>query len=192
MVLPIILTAVGLILTFVTYRGIRRGGARFYTLEREALLRQATLTLFATALLFLGAIALLLMERQQLVAPEEAENGDVVEGEAAGTPAPDLNVLPPLPTETPTPDASLPTATPTPTVCRGLVEGTFDNGLTLRETPGGAEIDVLPEASLVTVLLEEGTQEANGLTWRRVRSIFGDEGWVADQFLTLGQGCEEP
>lgn len=36
--IPLAFALGGLLAALVTYRGIRRGGARFYTLEREALL----------------------------------------------------------------------------------------------------------------------------------------------------------
>lgn len=192
LLLPIGLIFAGIITAIVTYRGIRRGGARFYTLEREQLLRRASFTLFSTVVLFLAASGILLFERQQMLAvdapPEEGEI-DVVEGETAVPTTPEINSLPPLPTETPTPDASIPTATPTAVICSAIVEGTFDNGLTLRDAPGGAEVDVLAEATIVTVLTDEGTSEANGFVWRKVRSLFGDEGWVAEDFLTFGSGC---
>ena len=63
----------------------------------------------------------------------------------------ELNSLPPLPTQTPPPP---PSATPTPPICRAVVEGTFDNGLTLRETPGGVEVEILAEAAVETVIEE--------------------------------------
>jgi hypothetical protein len=190
--LPIGLIFAGIIAAIATYRGIRRGGARFYTLEREQLLRRASFTLFTTVVFFLAATGILIFEHQQSLTaenpPAEGEV-DVVEGETAVPTTPEINSLPPLPTETATPDLSIPTATPTVPVCSAIVEGTFDNGLTLRDAPGGAEVDVLAEATIVTVLTEEGTQEANGFVWRRVRSLFGDEGWVAEDFLTFGSGC---
>ena len=189
LLLPISLIFAGIITALVTYRGIRRGGARFYTLEREALLRRASFTLFSTVVFFLAAVAILIYERQQTLAAEAPLEGDVIEGEVAITTTPELNALPPLSTETPTPDVSIPTATPTAFVCSAIVEGTFDNGLTLRETPGGAEVDVLAEATIVTVLNTEEPTEANGFVWRKVRSLFGDEGWVAEDFLTFGSGC---
>jgi hypothetical protein len=70
-----------------------------------------------------------------------------------------------------------------------VVEGTFGNGLTLRSEPGGEQISILAEADLVTVI-DQGPTNANGIEWRQVRSLFGDEGWVAAEFLTLGTGCE--
>ena len=189
--LPISLFFAALIAAIATYRGIRRGGARFYTLEREALLRRAGFTLFSAVVLFFFFFGILIFERQQMLAVEQPAEGDVVEeGDTTILTTPEVNSLPPLPTETSTPDVTIPTATPTTVICRGIVEGTFDNGLTLRDAPGGAEVDVLAEASIVTVILEEEPVEANGFVWLKVRSLFGDEGWVAANFLTLGGGCE--
>ena len=42
---PILLFVGAVLATFFTYRNIRRGGARFYTLEREIVLRRAGLML---------------------------------------------------------------------------------------------------------------------------------------------------
>lgn len=186
--LPILLAFLGLATALFTYRNIRRGGARFYTLEREAILRQASLTLLASVLLFGGAIGLLLFERQQsdtLPGDANAESGTTA---VSPTPDPAQNLFPPTPSPTATPDLTLPTPTATPTICRGVVEGTFGNGLTLRDTPGGGEVAILQDGSILTVL-PEPSQQVNGFTWIRVRSVFGDEGWVADEFVTLGLGC---
>jgi hypothetical protein len=72
-----------------------------------------------------------------------------------------------------------------------VVTETGGNGLTLRERPGGAEVDILAESSLVQLILEEGEQEANGLIWVKVRAVIGaQDGWVALDFLELGPGCE--
>ena len=57
--IPLALAIAGLIAAVMTYRGIRRGGARYYTLEREALLRRATFTLFSSVILFTAAIGFL-------------------------------------------------------------------------------------------------------------------------------------
>ena len=74
-VLPALLIFGGIIAAFVTYRNIRRGGARFYTLERETVLRRALLSLAASVLFLLAAIAILFYQRQQLLValspPEE-------------------------------------------------------------------------------------------------------------------------
>ncbi len=58
------LTIAGLIGMIYTYSSIRRGGARVYSLEREIILRRATSALFISTLLFLGAVALLVVQGQ--------------------------------------------------------------------------------------------------------------------------------
>lgn len=188
--LPIILTFAGLLTAVATYQGIRRGGARFYTLEREAVLRRAMLTLLGSTLLFIAAVGIL---AQQYLQSQTAAEGEaaLVEGELTVTPTPEIGVFPPTPSPSPTVDAAIPTATPTAILCRAIVEGTSGNGLTLRDAPGGSDIGILPEATFVTMIKEEPPQEANGLTWRKIRdNISGDEGWVAEDFLSLGPGCE--
>jgi hypothetical protein len=185
--LPIILTFAGLLTAVATYQGIRRGGARFYTLEREAVLRRATLTLLGSTLLFL--VAVVILARPQLQS-EDAIDG-LVDGEITATPTPELGVFPPTPSPLPTLDTAIPTATATAILCRAIVEGTSGNGLTLRDAPGGEDIGLLPEATFVTLIKEEPAQEANLLTWRKIRdNISGEEGWVADEYLSLGPGCE--
>lgn len=186
--IPVILTIAGIIAAFASYRGIRRGGARFYTLEREAMLRRASFTLMGSMLLFLAAIGLLVYQQQQLTATETPAD-EAVEEVATETPTPFVNQFPPTETPTITPDPDAPTATPTTTICRAIVEGTGASGLTLRDAPGGAEVTIVPEGSFLTMLDEEPV-EANQFTWRFVRVIGGEEGWVADDFLTLGVGCE--
>ncbi len=186
--IPMALAFLGVIAAFASYRDIKRGGARFYTLEREAILRRAGLTLVGSMLLFIAAIGLLVLDRQQTTAAPAAE-GAVIEGVVTVTPTPVVEQFPPLPTETATPDLSFPTATPTRPICRAVIEGTFGNGLTLRSEPGGEQVSILAEGDLVTIL-DQGPTNANGIEWRQVRSLFGDEGWVAGEFLTLGTGCE--
>lgn len=190
LIIPIVLTFAGLLLAIATYQSIRRGGARFYTLEREAILRRAMLTLLGSTLLFIAAVGYMASQELQSQAAEEGTE-TLVDGEVTVTPTPELSVFPPTPSPSPTIDAAIPTATATPVLCRAIVEGTSGNGLTLRDAPGGADLGVLPEATFVTLVQEEPPQEANGLTWRKVRdNISGDEGWVAEDFLSLGTGCE--
>lgn len=186
--LPLTLAFLGFVAAFASYRDIRRGGARFYTLEREAILRRASLTLVGSVLLFLAAIGLMAWEQQQELNAAAVE-GEIIEGAVTLTPSPVVEQFPPLATETPTPDLAFPTATATRPICRAVIEGTFGNGLTLRDTPGGEQVTILAEADLVTVL-DQSPTEANGLAWRNVRSLFGDEGWVAAEFLKLGNGCQ--
>jgi hypothetical protein len=194
MLFPVIifLTLGGIVAAVASYRGIRRGGARFYTLEREAMLRRASYTLLGSLLFFVAAIGLLLHERQQLTAPEpgsEPASEAVVESAATPTATLAFETTPPTETPSPTPDPDAPTPTPTSVICRAQITDTGGNGLTLRTAPGGEEIVVLPEGSLV-VLLEDEPVSAGGFTWRYVRVTGGSEGWVAQEFLTIGSPCD--
>lgn len=189
--LPILLFVGAVLATFFTYRNIRRGGARFYTLEREIVLRRALVTLFAAAAFYTAALGLLYFQRQQLVdslqPPAEGEGTpEGVSGPQITTPTSLFEVFPP--TAEPTSTTPEPEQTATPTVCRAVVEGTSGNGLTMRDAPNGQELVVLAEGTLLTVLEDEPVQTAD-LTWRKVRAVGGDEGWVADAFLTIRAPC---
>jgi hypothetical protein len=190
--LPLVLAFLGLILAFTTYRDIRRGGARFYTLEREAILRRASFSLLASVAFFLGAIGFFVYTFQQEQNQAAAAAEQQVEGVVTDTPLLEVDTLPPTPTITPTVDLdfALPTPTATPIVCRGIVEGTGGNGLTLRAEPGGQELAVLPDGSILTLFQDEAAQESGGLTWRRVRTITNQEGWVAQDFLRVAAPCD--
>lgn len=190
--IPLALTFAALFAAFSTYRGIRRGGARFYTLEREAILKRASLTLAGATLLFLAAITLLVLQIRQGQTQQAIESGElIIEGEVTSTPLPEINTFPPTPSPTATIDTTVPTATATAVLCRAVVEGTDGNGLTLRDAPGGGEVTILPEGSLVQLVSDVEPQEVNGLIWRNIRSIVtGEDGWVAEDFLALGPGCE--
>lgn len=190
--LPALLIGGAILAALLTYRGIRRGGARFYTLEREAVLRRAAVTLLMTVALFMGAIGLLLYQRQQLV--ESPVTGETTSGNESGelnapfaaTNTPALEVFPPTPS--PTSLTPQPTETATPSICRAVVEGTSGNGLRMRDAPQGAEVSVLPEGTLLTVL-EDAPVSAGDIIWRKVRSVGGEEGWVAEDFLTIRAPC---
>lgn len=186
--IPIALAVAGVFLAAMAYSGIRRGGARFYTLEREAVLRRASFSLLGSVLLLLASVSLLIYERQQQTALDAAAAGEQVDGVVTVAPTSVIEIRPPEVTPSPTVEVATPTATPV--ICKALIEGTSGNGLTLRDAPGGAEVSILPEGNLVTVLPDE-PQDANGLVWRKVRTVFGDEGWVASDFLTLGNNCGE-
>lgn len=182
--LPLILAVLALVAAIVTYRDIRRGGARFYTLEREAILRRAGFTLMASALLFLGAIGLLLYERQQASNQVAVLSGEEVEG--VPTPTATLSTLPPTATPTSTPDPNAPTETPEPLVCRAVVRDTGGSGLNLREEPNGAELQVLQEEEIVTLLDDEAPVSIGGVTWVKVRTtITRTDGWAALDFLFI-------
>jgi hypothetical protein len=186
--LPLLLAIGGLIAAFMTYRGIRRGGARYYTLEREAMLRRAMVTLLVSVLLFLSSVGLLIYRDQQSgqgtqIEPSIGEEGVIV---TTITPTVVLEQFPP--TATATSSVIEPTATATAVICRAIVEGTSGNGLTLRDVPGGQELSILPDGSVLTVL-EDAAVESGGFSWRKVRLVGGDEGWVAEDFLTIRAPC---
>jgi beta-lactamase class A len=86
------------------------------------------------------------------------------------------------PTATPAP------VTPTPDLPHAIVSNTRGVGLTVRSTPGGGEIAIVPDGTVLT-LLPEDPVSANGFTWQRVRTPGGDEGWAATDFFTV---WEEP
>ena len=67
LLLPMLLFAVALAATFLTYRNIRRGGARFYTLEREIILRRAAFTLIVAPGVFTGTLPFLLLQPHDLI-----------------------------------------------------------------------------------------------------------------------------
>lgn len=188
--LPLLLFAGAIVATFLTYRNIRRGGARFYTLEREIVLRRAMVTLVAASVLYTAALGLIYMQRQQLIEalqpPEEQEAADGTTSPAITTPTPMLEVFPPTPE--PTSLTPAPTATVTPTVCRAVVEGTGGNGIYLRDAPQGEQLVILPDGTLLTVL-EDAPVEAGGFVWRKVRAVGGEEGWAAQDFLTIRAPC---
>lgn len=194
MLFPVIIffTIGGIVAAIASYRGIRRGGARFYTLEREAMLRRASYTLLGSLLFFVAAIGLLLHERQQMTALEsgiEPESEAIVENPPTPTTTLAFESAPPTETPLPTLDPDQPTPTPTPVICRAQITDTGGNGLTMRTAPGGEEIVILPEGSLVILLADEPVSDG-GFTWRNVRATGGAEGWVAQEFLTIGSPCD--
>jgi hypothetical protein len=192
--LPIVLVIGALIAAVATYRNIRRGGARFYTLEREIVLRRAAVTLAISVLLFLISFGLMFYQRQDMLQAAAPPVDLTVDGSAEGLPEPQttptllLEQFPPTPLPTSlTPE---PTFTPTPVVCRAVVEGTGGNGLYLRDAPQGEQLVILPDGTLLTVL-DDAPIEAGGVAWRKVRAIGGEEGWAAETFLTIRAPCGE-
>lgn len=182
----IALTVLTLLIVSSSYRGIRRGSARYYTLEREAILRRARLTLIASVFLFLGIISLLLFQIQA----NRLEDADIANSAADDllrlptptVPVQQVEVYPPTVPPAPTADPNEPTPIPTVALKRAIVEGTAGAGLRLRETPGGDEVTLLGDGTFLT-LLNEAPVSLDGFTWVNVRTIAGDQGWVADAFL---------
>jgi hypothetical protein len=190
LLIPIGLTVAALFAAMAAYRGIRRGSARFYSLERESILRRAGFTLFAAVFLFLAAIALLVYNQQQLTTVvEEPAAATVEDGEPTFTPTPGvlLESVPPTNTPTATPDPNAPQPTPTPFIRRGIIEGTGGSGAYLRDGAGvnTNTIEVLDDGAILTLIDSEPPVEADGFTWLKVRTIAGDEGWVADLYLAI-------
>lgn len=191
LLLPVLLFVGALAATFLTYRNIRRGGARFYTLEREVILRRALVTLVAATVFYTGALGLLYQQRQALILaslpPEEATAAaGGTAGPQVATATPQLEQFPPTATATST--TPQPTVTPTIVVCRGTVEGSGSSGIYLRDAPQGVELVIISEGTLLTVLPDDPV-EAGGIVWRKVRLVGGEEGWAADDFLTIRQPC---
>jgi hypothetical protein len=185
--LPIILTVIAVIAALIAYQGIRRGGARFYTLERESMLRRARFTLLGSLMLFLAAIALFIYSYGQITG-DNGQTSDEIPLDTATLEADELlETQPPTPSPSPTIDPSLPTPTPTEIVCRAIVEGTSGSGLTLRDAPGGAEVTILRDGSYLTLVVGEEPVEANGFDWIKVRTVSLEEGWVAEEFLIMGE-----
>ena len=149
------------------------------------MLRRAAFTLLGSVFLFLAAIALLMYNQQQFVSaggvPENGEEAVAV----TATAEPVLNAQPPTPSPTATIDPTIPTPTATPVICRAIVDGTAGSGLKLRDAPGGEEMAILPDGTILT-LLEEEPVEANDFIWRNVRTIAREEGWVVEDFLKMG------
>ena len=76
----------------------------------------------------------------------------------------------------------LPTVVPTPDLPMAIVTGTGGAGVVLRETPGGQEMMVVPEGSLV-FLGEDSPAQEEGLIWHKIQLLGGVSGWVVADFL---------
>lgn len=81
----------------------------------------------------------------------------------------------PVASSAPAPTPSLPTAT---------IEGTGGVGVVLRESPGGQEVMIIPEGSLVFLLDDHAAQDG-GRAWRKVRLLGDVSGWIVSDFLDL-------
>lgn len=83
------------------------------------------------------------------------------------------------PTNTPAPTA-IPTMTPTP-VPSAVVNS--EVGLYLRPEPGSTvELELLDNGDILELL--EGRETVDDVEWQQVRSVSGNEGWVAVEFIT--------
>ncbi|MCO5185769.1 MAG: serine hydrolase [Anaerolineae bacterium] len=81
------------------------------------------------------------------------------------------------------PPAITPAATREPSPYpQALVYGTRGVGLTMRETPGGNEVAILPDGAVVG-LLADLPVVVNGVSWRRIATAAGQSGWVSADYL---------
>lgn len=208
--IPIFLAVIALVIGLMAHSTIRRGLARFYALERETLLRRASYLLIASLLLFVSSIGLMVymmsMEETATVETDVAEfvaaarataNAEAVnaalldiqgENPPMGAVETEQFQQPDYPTVEPTATIeNAPTQTPTPSIRRAIIENTSGYGVNLRTLPGtnGEEVEVLEEQSLVTMLDEIDPVDANGFIWIKIRTVSGNEGWVADLYLTV-------
>lgn len=86
------------------------------------------------------------------------------------------------PAPTPIAPPTSQTASPLVQPLTVYVTNTGGQGLTLRQTPGGASMGGLPDGTALTTSGEE--QSVENRLWRKVRDARGREGWVAVEFLT--------
>jgi hypothetical protein len=149
------------------------------------MLRRAAFTLLGSVFLFLAAIALLVYNQQQFVSAGGVPGAGGESIAVTATSEPVLNAQPPTPSPTATIDPTIPTPSATPIICRAIVDGTAGSGLKLRDNPGGEEVAILPDGTILT-LLEAEPVEANDFIWRNVRTVAREEGWVVEEFLKMG------
>ena len=64
------------------------------------------------------------------------------------------------------------------------VVNTDRQGVTVRQTPGGAPMGVIPEGTAVSLTGEE--QRVDGRLWKQVKTSNDSLGWVAAEFLSGG------
>lgn len=94
----------------------------------------------------------------------------------------------PPPTATPTVvETATPTATPTPAAREVYVNS--DNGLNVRANPSSTAtvLRTLNPGTPLTAIGAANPPDANGIAWQNVRTVDGQTGWVAAQFLSETQ-----
>lgn len=193
--IPIFLAILGLVAGLIANRTIRRGSARFYALEREALLRRASFFTLASVVLFATGIGLMVYNIRQSAANADDQQttvntlATIAVNNSFATPTPEQFVqTQPITREPlPTVDPNQPTPTATPIIRRALIENTGGAGAYLRSRPGtnGEELEILAEQTIVTLIAGEEPFDANGYNWIKVRTVAGEEGWIADFYLTV-------
>jgi len=154
---------------------------------------------WALLVILVGALILLcvglvlgvnaLRNRSRAESTPEATATNLVVPISTWTPVP----VQPQPLQTASPTVELPSLeTPPPQqfteIAVGatvVVQGVGTDGLNVRADAGTAAeiLETVPEGTNLVVL--EGPQEADGLTWWKVRTPAGQEGWAADTYLVL-------
>ena len=85
-----------------------------------------------------------------------------------------------LPTPTTAPAVS---GSATPDWPRAVVTNTQGIGLTVRAAPGGAELAIVPDGTILALLPDE-PQDVNGYRWHKILLPDGRQGWAAADFFT--------
>ena len=104
----------------------------------------------------------------------------------------------PTATRTPRPTATLapekretliatiePSPTPTPLPAKAVVTNAGEFGLRIRETPGGNQIDFLPDGTVLEIIPEPQVKTDDGITWQKVRDPQGRVGWVSTEYIVI-------
>ena len=115
--------------------------------------------------------------------PQSAASGATAAPQPTATPGPAPPTVTPTAAAVPTPTAPAASSPPPGGWPEYVVSGTAGTGLWLRRTPGGQQLTIYREGSRLQQLSPD--QEAQGLTWRNVRTQDGTEGWMAARYLAL-------
>lgn len=192
MTMPILFGLAAIILALLANRDVRRGASRYYTLEREILLRRARKLLLGALGLFALSLGWLGYNYQRAISQEETANATATAfvtitinaPNALATPV--IEQFPPTLPPPPTEDPNRPTPTPTVPIRRAIIENTGGSGVYLREGAGTTFKDLLRlnDGDIVTLLNTEPI-EADGYRWINIRTTSGIEGWTVELFLTI-------
>jgi SH3-like domain-containing protein len=66
-----------------------------------------------------------------------------------------------------------------------VVTNAGEFGLRIRETPGGNQIDFLPDGTVLEVIPEPQVKTDDGITWQKVRDPKGRVGWVSTEYIVV-------
>ena len=97
-----------------------------------------------------------------------------------------IAVLTPSPTSA---SAAVAAASDSPTALV-YIANTGGQGATLRQTPSGESMGILPEGTSLTPTGRE--EQADGRTWKEERGLDGRVGWIAAEFVTINFQAAQP